>query len=166
MKAVRLENFKTKTPPGKSAEKWRRKKKNLTGTGWSSAPAESGETGGKDTGTAGTPPERRPTYSETMQGYYGDRYADALAENKTAADAAADERVDGIRLQKSRQRAVAVSHRVHNSRRDDPPVGQIVKLELCGTAKMPVNFAMVKRNCKPHETASCSAHAVQYDDIV
>ena len=83
MKAVRLENFKTKTPPGKSAEEWRRKKKNLTGTGWSSAPAESGETGGKDTGTAGTPPERRPTYSETMQGYYGDRYADALA---SAAD--------------------------------------------------------------------------------
>ena len=93
MKAVRLENFKTKTPPGKSAEEWRRKKKNLTGTGWSSAPAESGETGGKDTGTAGTPPERRPTYSETMQGYYGDRYADALAENKTAADAAADQRL-------------------------------------------------------------------------
>ena len=90
MKAVRLENFGTKTPPGKSAEEWRRKKKNLTGTGWSSAPAESGETGGKDTGTAGTPPERRPTYSETMQGYYGDRYADALAENKTAADAAAE----------------------------------------------------------------------------
>lgn len=90
MKAVRLENFKTKTPPGKSAEEWRRKKKNLTGTGWSSAPAESGETGGKDTGEAGTPPERRPTYSETMQGYYGDRYADALAENKTAADAAAE----------------------------------------------------------------------------
>ena len=90
MKAVRLENFKTKTPPGKSAEEWRRKKKNLTGTGWSSAPAESGETGGKDTGAAGTPPERRPTYSETMQGYYGDRYADALAENKTAADAAAE----------------------------------------------------------------------------
>ena len=88
MKAVRLENFGTKTPPGKSAEKWRRKKKNLTNTGWSSAPVESGETGGKDTGTAGTPPERRPTYSETMQGYYGDRYADALAENKTAADAA------------------------------------------------------------------------------
>ena len=27
MKAVRLENFKTKTPPGKSAEEWRRKKK-------------------------------------------------------------------------------------------------------------------------------------------
>ena len=90
MKAVRLENFGTKTPPGKSAEEWRRKKKNLTGTGWSSAPAESGETGGKDTGTAGTPPERRPTYSETMQGYYGDRYADVLAENKTAADAAAE----------------------------------------------------------------------------
>ena len=89
MKAVRLENFGTKTPPGKSAEEWRRKKKNLTGTGWSSAPAESGESGGKDTGAAGTPPERRPTYSETMQGYYGDRYADALAENKTAADAAA-----------------------------------------------------------------------------
>ena len=87
MKAVRLENLGTKTPPGKSAEEWRRKKKNLTGTGWSSAPAESGETGGKDTGAAGTPPERRPTYSETMQGYYGDRYADALAENKTAADA-------------------------------------------------------------------------------
>ena len=83
MKAVRLENFGTKTPPGKSAEEWRRKKKNLTNTGWSSAPAESGETGGKDTGAAGTPPERRPTYSETMQGYYGDRYADALAENKT-----------------------------------------------------------------------------------
>ena len=90
MKAVRLENFGTKTPPGKSAEEWRRKKKNLTNTGWSSAPAESGETGGKDTGTAGTPSERRPTYSETMQGYYGDRYADALAENKTAADAAAE----------------------------------------------------------------------------
>lgn len=90
MKAVRLENFGTKTPPGKSAEEWRRKKKNLTGTGWSSAPAESGETGGKDTGAAGTPPERRPTYSEIMQGYYGDRYADALAENKTAADAAAE----------------------------------------------------------------------------
>lgn len=90
MKAVRLENFGTKTPPGKSAEEWRRKKKNLTNTGWSSAPAESGETGGKDTGAAGTPPERRPTYSETMQGYYGDRYADALAENKTAADAAAE----------------------------------------------------------------------------
>ena len=85
---------------------------------------------------------------------------------RTRTDAAADERVDGIRLQKSRQRAVAVSHRVHNSRRDDPPVGQIVKLELRGTAKMPVNFAMVKRNCKPHKTASCSAHAVQYDDIV
>ena len=68
MKAVRLENFKTKTPPGKSAEEWRRKKKNLTNTGWSSAPAESGETGGKDTGAVGTPPERRPTYSETMQG--------------------------------------------------------------------------------------------------
>ena len=90
MKAVRLENFGTKTPPGKSAEEWRRKKKNLTNTGWSSAPAESGESGGKDTGAAGTPPERRPTYSETMQGYYGDRYADALAENKTAADAAAE----------------------------------------------------------------------------
>ena len=90
MKAVRLENFGTTTPPGKSAEEWRRKKKNLTNTGWSSAPAESGETGGKDTGAAGTPPERRPTYSETMQGYYGDRYADALAENKTAADAAAE----------------------------------------------------------------------------
>lgn len=90
MKAVRLEDFGTKTPPGKSAEEWRRKKKNLTNTGWSSAPAESGETGGKDTGAAGTPPERRPTYSETMQGYYGDRYADALAENKTAADAAAE----------------------------------------------------------------------------
>ena len=90
MKAVRLENFGTKTPPGKSAEEWRRKKKKLTNTGWSSAPAESGETGGKDTGAAGTPPERRPTYSETMQGYYGDRYADALAENKTAADAAAE----------------------------------------------------------------------------
>ena len=90
MKAVRLENFGTKTPPGKSAEEWRRMKKNLTGTGWSSAPAESGETGGKDTGAAGTPPERRPTYSETMQGCYGDRYADALAENKTAADAAAE----------------------------------------------------------------------------
>lgn len=90
MKAVRLENFGTKTPPGKSAEEWRRKKKNLTNTGWSSAPAESGETGGKDAGAAGTPPERRPTYSETMQGYYGDRYADALAENKTAADAAAE----------------------------------------------------------------------------
>ena len=44
MKAVRLENFKTKTPPGKSAEEWRRKKKNLTNTGWSSAPAESGVT--------------------------------------------------------------------------------------------------------------------------
>ena len=73
MKAVRLENFRTKTPPGKSAEEWRRKKKNLTNTGWSSAPAESGESGGKDTGAAGTPPERRPTYSETMQGYYGDR---------------------------------------------------------------------------------------------
>ena len=70
MKAVRLENFGTKTPPGKSAEEWRRKKKNLTNTGWSSAPAESGETSGKDTGAAGTPPERRPTYSETMQGYY------------------------------------------------------------------------------------------------
>ena len=90
MKAVRLENFGTKTPPGKSAEEWRRKKKKLTNTGWSSAPAESGESGGKDTGAAGTPPERRPTYSETMQGYYGDRYADALAENKTAADAAAE----------------------------------------------------------------------------
>lgn len=90
MKAVRLENLGTKTPPGKSAEKWRRKKKNLTNTGWRSAPAESGESGGKDTGVAGTPPERRPTYSETMQGYYGDRYADALAENKTAADAAAE----------------------------------------------------------------------------
>lgn len=82
MKAVRLENFGTKTPPGKSAEEWRRKKKNLTNTGWRSAPAESGETGGKDTGAAGTPPERRPTYSETMQGCYGDRYADALAEIK------------------------------------------------------------------------------------
>ena len=90
MKAVRLENLGTKTPPGKSAEEWRRKKKNLMGTGGSSAPAESGETGGKDTGATGTPPERRPTYSETMQGYYGDRYADALAENKTAADAAAE----------------------------------------------------------------------------
>ena len=90
MKAVRLENFGTKTPPGKSAEEWRRKKKNLTNTGWSSAPAESGESGGKDTGAAGTPPERRPTYSETMQGYYGDRYADALAENKPAADTAAE----------------------------------------------------------------------------
>ena len=90
MKAVRLENFKSKTPPGKSAEEWRRKKKNLTNTGWSSAPAESGETSGKDTGAAGTPLERRPTYSETMQGCYGDRYADALVENKTAADAAAE----------------------------------------------------------------------------
>ena len=90
MKAVRLENFGTTTPPGKSAEEWRRKKKNLTNTGWSSAPAESGESGGKDTGAAGTPPERRLTYSETMQGCYGDRYADALAENKTAADAAAE----------------------------------------------------------------------------
>lgn len=90
MKAVRPENFGTKTPPGKSAEEWRRKKKNLTNTGWNSAPEESGETGGKDTGAAGTPPERRPTYSEIMQGYYGDRYADALAENKTAADAAAE----------------------------------------------------------------------------
>ena len=90
MKAVRLENLGTKTPPGKSAEEWRRKKKNLTNTGWSSAPAESGETGGKDTGAAGTLPERRPTYSETMQGCYGDRYADALAENKTAADTAAE----------------------------------------------------------------------------
>ena len=87
-------------------------------------------------------------------------------EARSRANAAADERIDGIRLQKSRQRAVAVSHRVHNSRRDDPPVGQIVKLELRGTAEMSVNFAMVKRNCKPHKTASCSAHAVQYDDIV
>ena len=87
-------------------------------------------------------------------------------EARTRTDPAADERVDGIRLQKSRQRAVAVSHRVHNSRRDDPPVGQIVKLELCGTAKMPVNFAMVKRNCKPHENASCSALVVQRDDII
>lgn len=33
MKAVRLENLGTKTPPGKSAEEWRRKKKNLTNTG-------------------------------------------------------------------------------------------------------------------------------------
>ena len=61
MKAVRLENFKTKTPPGKSAEEWRRKKKNLTGTGWSSAPAESRRPAEKDTGTAGTPERRRRT---------------------------------------------------------------------------------------------------------
>lgn len=45
---------------------------------------------GNGRNAARTPPERRPTYSETMQGYYGDRYADALAENKTAADAAAE----------------------------------------------------------------------------
>ena len=107
MKAVRLENFGTKTPPGKSAEEWRRKKKNLTNTGWSSAPAESGESGGKDTGAAGTPPERRPTYSETMQGYYGDRYADALAENKTAADAAADIRAPTVSFTASIWRASA-----------------------------------------------------------
>lgn len=89
MKAVRLENFGTKTPPGKSAEEWRRKKKNLTNTGWNSAPEESGETAER---TRERPERRRtpPTYSETMQGYYGDRYADALAENKTAADAAAE----------------------------------------------------------------------------
>ena len=91
MKVVRLDDFGTKTPSGKSTEEWRRKKKNLTGTGWNSTPAENGETGGgKDTGTAGTLPERRPTYSEVMQDYYGDRYADALAENKSTADAAAE----------------------------------------------------------------------------
>ena len=90
MKVVRLDDFGTKTPSGKSTEEWRRKKKNLTGTGWNSAPAGSGETGGKNTETAGTLPERSPTYSEVMQSYYGDRYADALAENKSAADAAAE----------------------------------------------------------------------------
>lgn len=89
MKAVRLENFGTKTPPGKSAEEWRRKKKNLTNTAGARSGGKRGDRR-KGHGAAGTPPERRPTYSETMQGYYGDRYADALAENKTAADTAAE----------------------------------------------------------------------------
>lgn len=91
MKVVRLDDFGTKTPSGKSTEEWRRKKKTQPGAPQRGAPAGEGETGGgKDTGTAGTQPERRPTYSEVMQGYYADRYADALAENKTAADAAAE----------------------------------------------------------------------------
>lgn len=61
---------------------------------------------------------------------------------------------------------VTVAHRIHNGSRDDSPVSQVVKLKLCSTAKMPVNFAMVKRNCKPHRNASCSALVVQRDDII
>ena len=151
MKAVRLENFGTKTPPGKSAEEWRRKKKNLTNTGWSSAPAESGETGGKDTGAAGTPPERRPTYSETMQGYYGDRYADALAENKTAADAAANQYVDALICQKSCQSTVSGSVGANHFTFYDLIILYFIYLERLGLSEMLKYIAIVISYCDFHD---------------
>ena len=154
MKAVRLENFGTKTPPGKSAEEWRRKKKNLTGTGWSSAPAESGETGGKDTGAAGTPPERRPTYSEIMQGYYGDRDADALAENKTAADAAADQNIHALLGKKACQCAVAGSVGSDHFAGNHLIVFYFVNLKILCFSKMLENIPVIVCNCNFHLTKS------------
>ena len=73
---------------------------------------------------------------------------------RASADAAADERVDRVGLQKSGQRPVSAAHRVDDRRRDDPPVGHIIELELRRPPEMAVDLPVIKRYRKPHKDPS------------
>jgi len=78
----------------------------------------------------------------------------ALVRALDTDNAAADERVDRVGLQKSGQRPVSAAHRVDDRRRDDPPVGHIIELELRRPPEMAVDLPVIKRYRKPHKDPS------------
>ena len=75
---------------------------------------------------------------------------------RTAADAAADQRIDALSLQKSSQRAVAAAHRVDDFCTDDCAVFYFVNLKLFRVAEMLENLALFICNCNFHTCPSLS----------
>lgn len=75
---------------------------------------------------------------------------------RTAADAAADQRIDALSLQKSSQRAVAAAHRIDDFRIDDCTVFYFVNLKLFRVAEMLENLALFICNCNFHTCPSLS----------
>lgn len=75
---------------------------------------------------------------------------------RTAADAAADQRIDALSLQKSSQCAVAAAHRIDDFRIDDCTVFYFVNLKLFRVAEMLENLALFICNCNFHTCPSLS----------
>ena len=75
---------------------------------------------------------------------------------RAAADAAADQRIDALSLQKSGQRAVAAAHRVDDFCTDDCTVFYFVNLKLFRMAEMLENLALFICNCNFHTCPSLS----------
>lgn len=75
---------------------------------------------------------------------------------RAAADAAADQRIDALGLQKSSQRAVAAAHRIDDFRVDDCAVFYFVNLKLFCVAEMLENLALFICNCNFHTCPSLS----------
>lgn len=75
---------------------------------------------------------------------------------RAAADAAADQRMDTLSLQKSGQRTVAAAHRIDDFRADDCAVFYFVNLELFRMAEMLKNLALFISNCNFHTCPSLS----------
>lgn len=75
---------------------------------------------------------------------------------RAAADAAADQRIDALSLQKSSQRAVAAAHRVDDFCTDDCAVFYFVNLKLFRVAEMLENLALFICNCNFHTCPSLS----------
>ena len=75
---------------------------------------------------------------------------------RAAADAAADQRIDALSLQKSGQRAVATAHRVDDFCTDDCTVFYFVNLKLFRVAEMLENLALFICNCNFHTCPSLS----------
>ena len=75
---------------------------------------------------------------------------------RAAADAAADQRIDALSLQKSSQRAVAAAHRVDDFCTDDCTVFYFVNLKLFRVAEMLENLALFICNCNFHTCPSLS----------
>ena len=75
---------------------------------------------------------------------------------RAAADAAADQRIDALSLQKSSQRAMAAAHRVDDFCTDDCAVFYFVNLKLFRVAEMLENLALFICNCNFHTCPSLS----------
>ena len=110
-------------------------------------------------GIKGESPRQQGCYGFVCRTLYAAVQGDAgLSQShlRSAADAAADQRIDALSLQKSSQRAVAAAHRVDDFRADDCAVFYFVNLKLFRVAEMLENLALFICNCNFHTCPSLS----------
>ena len=73
---------------------------------------------------------------------------------RSAADAAADQRIHAVLHQKARQRAVTAAVGINNFRMNDLAIRSFIKLKLLGVAEMLENLTVFIGNCNFHNGIS------------